>query len=200
MFAINLVYEGQTDGIVLKSILQYVGIAIKFDRKMDGQAKLLQRISKFNEAAQYDPWLIVIDLDQTAPCAGEYVKQLIPIPSTQLRLRIAVRAIEAWIMADREHFAKYLNIPINNVPDNPDQEPTPKTTLLNLVKRSKKSTLKEDMLPRGSGYFQVGPGYVGRIDDFINHAKFPWRPEIAAQSSNSLRRCLLALQAWREKG
>jgi hypothetical protein len=112
-------------------------------------------------------------------------------------LRIPVRAIEAWLMGDRERLAGFLNISVDLIPLNPDIETNPKTTLINLARRCRKTALREDIVPRAGSGAPVGPGYTGRIQEFVLQSKHRWRPEVAAESSDSLKRCIKALQNWK---
>lgn len=112
-------------------------------------------------------------------------------------MRIAVRAIESWLLADQERLAEFLGISVQRLPSYPDQLNDPKATLLELVKHSPKKKLREDMLPLTDKLKgKIGPGYTGRILEFVEHSPKPWRPEVAAQHSDSLSRCIRALKNW----
>ena len=47
------------------------------------------------------------------------------------------------------------------------------------------------MLPTRNGKLKVGPLYATRISEYT---QFYWRPEVAAQRSDSLARCIRALE------
>ena len=79
------------------------------------------------------------------------------------RYRVAVRAIEAWLLADAERLAKYLGIPRTLVPRFPDQGDHPKRTLVNLARRSRKRAIREGMTPRQGSGVQVGPEYLSCV-------------------------------------
>jgi hypothetical protein len=195
--SINVAVEGLTDLYVVESILESVDLSVGLVRGQKGKNHLVGELPRYNQAANFANWVVILDLDQDAECAAAYVQSLLPTPATNMKLRIAVRAIEAWLMTDREHFSKYLNIAVENVPSNPDDEANPKTTLLDLVRRSRKTALHKDMLPREGSGRQVGEGYVTRIAEFVNHPDYAWRPNIAAENSDSLKRCLEALRSWK---
>jgi hypothetical protein len=119
-----------------------------------------------------------------------------------MRFRIAVHAIEAWLLADAEQLAAFLSIPVTRIPSNPDAEPEPKTTLINLARQSRRRTIREDIVPRQGSGSRVGPGYSSRIIEFVKVTENPWRPEIAIKRSGSLRRCMEALQnlkSWEQR-
>lgn len=195
--SINVVVEGITDFYVVKSIFDAVNLPIGLVRGQKGKNYLLKELAKYNQAANFANWVVTIDLDQDADCAVSYIQSILSAPSTGMKLRIAVREIEAWLMADREHLAKYLNIAVENIPLNPDEDADPKATLLDLVKRSRKTSLQKDMLPRKGSGRKVGEGYVSRIAEFVNHPDYAWRPDVAAENSDSLNRCLNALRSWK---
>jgi len=191
---IYVAVEGFTDEIVVRRILKYVNLRCDLVRGKNGKSSLLKQLDKFNQAAQYNNWLIVLDLDQDAECAPTYVQTVLPNPSLGMLLRIAVREIEAWLLADRESLAAYLGISRDIIPINPDLENDPKLTLINLARRSRKAQLREDIVPRQNSGARIGVGYPSRIQEFVEFSKNQWRPEIAETNSDSLRRTIKALQ------
>ena len=114
-----------------------------------------------------------------------------------MRYRVAVRAIEAWLLADAERLAEYLGISQALIPRFPDQDDHPKRTLVNLARRSRKRVIREEMIPRPGSGAQVGPGYLSCVQAFVSAGSSIWRPQVAQERSDSLRRCLHALQTWR---
>jgi hypothetical protein len=73
---------------------------------------------------------------------------------------------------------------------NIDLDPNPKETLINIARTSRNRSIREDLVPRQASGAKVGPLYVPRLIEF---AEKLWRPDIAANESESLRRCILAL-------
>ncbi len=197
---VHILVEGLTDEIVIRRILQDAKLTCGFVRGLNGKEQLLEQLPKYNAAARRSNWLVVVDLDQDAECAPDYVREKLPHPSEGMLLRIAVRTIESWLLADRERFAAFLGIAVENIPDKPDNEENPKTTLLNLARRSKRKKLREDIAPRPGSGRKVGPGYLTRIIEFVTEGKYSWRPEVAAENSDSLRRCIEALRNWKMVG
>jgi hypothetical protein len=117
-----------------------------------------------------------------------------------MQLRVAVRAIEAWLLADAEHLAAFLRVPRARIPPDPDAEPDPKNTLIALARRGSNRAICSDIVPRQGSGGRVGPGYSGRIIEFVSGAAHPWRPEVAVQRSDSLRRCVAALRNLKRWG
>lgn len=194
---VHIAVEGLTDQYVIRRILEFVGLTSGLVRGLQGKATLLRDLPKYNQAAQRANWFIALDLDQAADCAPTYLQNILPEPSDGLMLRIPVRAIEAWLLADRERIAEFFGIAVENVPLNPDAELNPKITLVSLARRSRKTALREDIVPRPDSGISVGPGYVSRILEFVEESPKGWRPEIALENSDSLRRCIVALQNWK---
>lgn len=145
---------------------------------------------------------MLVDLERDA-CAPQLRAHWLSAPSDFMCFRVVVRAVESWLMADREALASYFGIPLARVPVEPDALPNPKRTLVELAAGSRRVELRSDIVPDPCGGRRTGPGYVYRIAEFVDEH---WRPEIAAASSDSLRRCLRALlrlgqavgvQSWR---
>jgi len=109
--------------------------------------------------------------------------------------RVAVRAVESWLLADAERLATFLGVPATSIPPDPDAESDPKRTLIGLAQRSRRSAIREDIVPRRGSGSRVGPGYAGRLIEFVLTAEDRWRPSAAVQRSDSLRRCVEALRA-----
>lgn len=187
---ISVVVEGTTDEIVFTRIFHYVGIDHYRVMGKNGKEDILKKLSNYNHAAQHSNWLVCVDLDNSAECAPEFVADKLPIPAENMIFRVAVRSIESWLLADHTRFAAYLRIADANIPRQPDTLLNPKVSLINLVRRSHRTQLREDIVPRDGSGAQVGPGYVSRIGEF---AIDQWRPEIAAENSPSLRKCIDAL-------
>lgn len=100
-------------------------------------------------------------------------------------VRIAVRAIETWLLADPERVAKWLGIARVKVPRDVEDLPDPKAVLIGLARKSRSKTVREDIVPRDRA--RIGPGYVDQVRVFCRGV---WRPEVAAGNAPSLRRCL----------
>jgi hypothetical protein len=196
---VNHLTEGPIDKAVSQRLLVHIGLPVGTGYGQNGKPDLLRVLPRYNQAARHWAWLAMTDLDQDAECAPPFIQATLPNPSPGMRFRVAVRAVEAWLMADAERLAAFLDIPLNRIPQYPDAELEPKTALVNLARRSRKRAIRQDMVPRQGSGSQVGPGYSGRLIEFVTLAHGSWRPDVAAQRSDSLRRCLEALKtlkAW----
>jgi len=109
-----------------------------------------------------------------------------------LIFRIAVKEVEAWLLADIDGFSNYLGISKSLIGLNPEKIPNPKETLIQLAKRSRKRLIREDIIPRDE-FVKVGPNYNDRLGDFvINH----WNIERAMIYSDSLKRTFYHLKMF----
>jgi len=108
--------------------------------------------------------------------------------------RVAVREVEAWLMADREHLARFLAVDTPRVPHNPDSVDHPKNLMVDLARHSRRREIREDMVPRPWSARAFGPAYTARLIEFVISERTGWRPEVAARYSDSLNRSLRCLR------
>lgn len=94
-------------------------------------------------------------------------------------------------MADAERLAAFIGVARNKVPTNPEELDHPKQDMVNLARLSRRRDVRQDMVPRqGSGRTE-GPAYTSRL---IEYATDRWRPDVALQRADSLRRAVACLQ------
>lgn len=196
-FVVSVVVEGPSDAVIVSRIIQLAGLRLGTTYPQGGKHQLDRRLSAYNNAARFSYWLVVRDLNGDAACAPDLIHRILPAPSRFMRLRIAVRAAEAWLLADRQSIARFLAIPAERIPMNPEALADPKKELVNLARGSRRRSIREDMVPQQGTTGRVGPGYPGRIIEF---ALDSWRPNVAAQRSQSLARCIAAVEQWAVNG
>lgn len=192
--AVTIAAEGLSDIPVARRIVSHVGLDTGVTYIRGGKGNLARNLRGYNSAAQHSPWLVLRDLDSDAPCPGELVTSLLPIRSRWMRLRIAVRETEAWLLADSEGLARYLRVARSLVPSSPEGLRDPKATLVRLASRSSSRAIRNDMVPSLTA--PVGPAYVSRISDFATQH---WSIDAAAARSPSLQRCVARvaeLRTW----
>jgi len=90
--------EGIVDQAVVERLIEELGFSVYSFQGLKGKPFLKARIKAFNSAARFSPWLVVVDLDSTE-CAPRLRTEWLTSPSRLVRFRIAVRAIEAWLIA-----------------------------------------------------------------------------------------------------
>jgi hypothetical protein len=187
---IHIVVEGFTDQQLCIKLLQTLQLPIGDQTICRGKSNLDKRLSSFNQA-KFIPWFILRDLDTDSDCAPTLKNKLLPTESLSMCFRIAVRELEAWILGDAEQIANYLGVSQNKIPMNPESLNDPKNHLINLARKSRRKEIREGMVPRDESGGLEGPEYASMLSQFILDN---WRPEIAAQRCDSLRRCIKALQ------
>ncbi|HSK81285.1 MAG TPA: hypothetical protein VLQ45_32835 [Thermoanaerobaculia bacterium] len=191
----NVVAEGDIDETVLRRLVLETGAVPGRVHGRNGRSKIKNQIQAYNRAARFDHWLVLIDLDRDE-CPASLRALWLPEPAGLMCFRIAVRAVESWLLADREAIAGFLGIALSKVPHQPDAEINPKRALIDLA-RSSRSEIRRDLVPHPESGRTVGPGYSSRMKDYItNH----WRPEVAAESSDSLRRSRLRIGELARRG
>jgi hypothetical protein len=174
----------------LRRILAHVGCQAGSVHGKRGKGYIHRNIHRFISAARHAKWLVVVDLDHDYLCAPELVVEWLPNGLGQLGLRVAVKAIESWLLADRERIARFLGVRVGAVPDSPDDLDDPKTTMINLARGSSRREIREGIVPSLNGGRSIGPDYNRLFAEFIAGHRESWRPRVAIQNSDSLRRCV----------
>ena len=190
--------EGIVDEAVLRRLLKETGAVVGPIYGKTGKRFLMQKIAAYNQAARFAPWIVLIDLDHDGDCAPPFIKSCMPDPAPYMSFRVAVREIESWLMADRERLSKFLSIGVSRIPHDPEALDSPKSTMVDMARHSRRRDIRENMVPRPGSRRKVGPAYASILIEFVRDPKTGWRPHIAARSSDSLNRCLRRLKQFVE--
>jgi len=188
---ISSAVEGDLDEAVAKRLIIHSGGKPGIVYGRSGKSHLKKRAPAYNAAAQFAPWLVLVDLDQDEDCAPPLRQTWLPHPAQLLCFRIAVLEIEAWLMADASSLSNYMRVPLGQVPKTPETLPDPKLALVNLARRSRKSAIRSDMVPRDGSGRTVGPLYVSRM---IEYVQGHWQIDVAQRNAESLRRAVAGVQ------
>lgn len=188
---ITVAVEGPSDAAVARRIVQAAGLQVSAEFVAGGKKRLDPRIRGYNNAARFGAWLVLRDLDFDAECAATLREALLPAPAPGMHLRVPVRSVEAWLLADRENFSRYFGVSPSIIAGDPDSLPRPKRTIVDLARRSAKRAIREGVVPVEGTSAEVGPGFTAVI---VEYASTVWAPDAAAEVSDSLRRCLRALR------
>lgn len=191
---ISAAVEGMVDEAVLCRLVEQAGGVSGPVYGKNGKQWLRQKIQGYNSAAFHSPWIVLVDLDHDAECAPPLRQDWLPNPAPGLCFRIAVRAIESWLLGDREHLSAFLGVGVSKIPADPDAVEDPKLAMVNLAQSSRRHDIRADMVPRPGSGREVGPAYSSRLIEFVTTASNSWRPEVAATRSDSLNRCLRCLR------
>lgn len=154
-----------------------------------GGSPFWQHAKRFNDAGRHQVVLGLADLEQVA-CASVALQKLGKPLSTGFKLRLAVRMIESWVMADRHVFAIHLGVPVARVPPQPDLVAHPKRTVVDLARLSRKRAVREALVPTGEGV--VGAEYMPFMAGFVESR---WSMDRARLNSPSLERACLRWSA-----
>jgi hypothetical protein len=120
---ISSAVEGIVDEAIIGRLIDHVGGERGTVYGKAGKQILLDRLAGYNQAAEHAPWAVLVDLDSDYACAPEAVRAWLPMPTSQMCLRVAVHEAEAWLLADRASLAHYLRISAALVPRDPEALP-----------------------------------------------------------------------------
>jgi hypothetical protein len=158
---ITVALEGDTDEPFVRALCEGSGFQVRSPLVgREGKGALPGFIKGFARAGFGAPHLVVRDLDQDAPCAPSWVARNRPQSAGEFfSLRVAVRAVEAWFLADRYCAARALGIRESLLPTSPDDEPDPKLTIVNLARKHAKPRLVRALVPEVGKVRKIGPGF-----------------------------------------
>lgn len=155
-----------------------------------GFGYLRSKMNSWCQLAIQQPVVLLTDLDDKECPAilidGWFAQKARP---ENLLIRVAVREIESWLLADHEAMRTLLGNK-GKLPDDPDALPDPKRQLLQLAKLAKRE-VRSDLLSDAGAIASQGIGYNARLCDMVRNE---WSPARAAQRSNSLRRTIGRLE------
>lgn len=193
-----------TKAIIRRTVAEYApNLRVKMELPARG-GELKSKIVNFNNLSLTDPVILLTDLDaeNCAPAAKERLLDGIK-QEDHFIVNIAVDEAEAWLMADREGFAKYLGVAVEKMPSS------------ELQKQGGRKPLKEMKIPLKASYFLThtlafesnkkdirervgtsgknckGKEYNSSLVPFVEKE---WNLEIAKENSDSLRRMIERLQ------
>ena len=166
-------------------------------RVTGGFARIREKVPAFLNMAKAGLFTLTLtDLD-TTDCAPSLIRDWFSVsPGSPIDLpaevifRVAVREVEAWLLADRCALAHFLGIPERNFSDTPEDLTDPKAHLLDVIRRKGRKKWHREMLPL-SPTASLGPEYNRKLAEFV---KTGWDPNRAACTSRSLDRTIDALR------
>lgn len=186
--------EGILDLAVGKKLLTSLNhdVIAEFDKR--GKDRLDASLVGFARASAHSPWLVLRDLDNHA-CAPSLLEQIIPDRNDHpnLLLRVCVRSIEAWLLADQHAIASFLGLRLGAFANDPDGLANPKRSLIEAAAQSRRRDLREGITPRTGSGRTIGPEYNAIMMAFLeNH----WSLERALDSSSSLKKAHDTIAAY----
>jgi len=189
---ISILVEGSLDETVAREIIDAAGGTAGTVYGRRGAGYIEKKISGFNQRAQGTPILALVDLmDLDSDCPAEIVQDWLPHRHEQMLLRLVVREIESWILADRTSISRFFGIRKSLVPHHPEQLEDPKAGLVDLARSSQRQGLKNAIVPENPTMNDEGPAYTTRMQRFVRNQ---WSVMEAAKNAPSLHRCVRAVR------
>jgi hypothetical protein len=146
---------------------------------------LKKYVRAFNHASRINPYLMLTDLD-TDECAPLKIHEWLGIPNhPNFIFRVAVREVEAWLLADSTGISRFFGIPVGRIPLDVEILPDPKLALISLARQSKKRDILDDIVPLPGTTSSQGRNYNGRMKIFVQTS---WNINAAMIRSTSLSR------------
>jgi hypothetical protein len=192
MIYINLVYEDDLSEAVMFKLINHFGDKYIVHNTYSGHGfgYLKSNIKGFNQASVVSPFFMLTDLDNYT-CPPSLIKDWINFPlKSNFIFRIAVREVEAWLLADIEGLSEYFKVSATNFPVRPESEIDPKNTLIHLARRSRIRRIREDLVPINENA-AIGPNYNGCLMEFVFNN---WNIETALTRSKSLLKAFKILE------
>jgi hypothetical protein len=158
-----------------------------------GNSVLKSKITAYCNIAKRTPFLLITDLDDKA-CAPLLISSWLGYvsPPENFMFRVAVREVEAWLLAD-EVAIKPLLGERAKLPPNLDIVPDPKEYLLTLARKAPRD-VRRDLLPERGSIASKGIGYNQRLCNYVSNL---WSPARASERSESLARVIRRLEDLR---
>lgn len=193
LIEVQVAVEGRLDEAVVRRLLLACDARPGLVRGKRGRGYVLTRFRGYNESARYGRlWFVLVDLDRSPDCAPELVADALPEPAEGMCFRVAVREVEAWLLADRAGFAKWAGVRTSLIPDDVEAIARPKERLVDIVRESSRRERREALVPHPDSGRVAGPAYTSVLTEFV---ATDWDIEAAARAAPSLARAIRCLRA-----
>ena len=182
----NLAVEGLADAVAGRKLLEQGGHAVGTVVVKRGKTELDPLVLRLNRAARHAPWLVLRDADRDGgDCPVRLRQELLPEGQDNgLCLRLPVRSLEAWLLADAEAFSGHFHVRAALVPVAPELEVSAKGALVRACRGSTSRAVRASMCRPDD---KPGPGYTPGLTGFVRER---WTPLRAAERSPSLARAI----------
>ena len=180
-----------SEAVVLRCFKEVGSIAgAAFGR--NGFGWLKKNALALNRAAAGIPYVMLTDLDRNL-CAPQMVEDWLGDQPCHMNflLRVAVREVEAWLLADRANLSGLLKVPVDTLPREFETLDDPKQSLLSLARNSRSRRMREDMVAETKHGPVQGPDYNGVLSEFVHN---DWDLNADFASCRSLSRMISRLQ------
>ncbi|MCU0701739.1 MAG: DUF4276 family protein [Myxococcaceae bacterium] len=186
--------EGELERPVAAGLLAHCEHHVPLERIISkgGGGTLWAQVARYQQVAinLQRPVFVLADLERER-CAPSLLKKRLHFkPDDRLVIRIAVRMLESWLLADTTGLASFLELKAVALDAAPDELDNPKRTIVELSRRCPNRDMRNALVP-SSPRALVGPGYLDAMSNFVRRF---WSPKRAATTSASLSRAIAALQ------
>ena len=192
---VNLATEDELSEVVLRALLEHTrrGFFVGTAYGRRGNGYLRKTISGWNGAARSLPFVVLTDLD-LVECPMTLIEDWLAEPlHPNLLLRVAVREVEAWLLADRVNLARYLHVSEKVLPAEADELLDPKAVLVGAAGKSRSGEIRDRVVPRRGSTAKQGRDYNACLCSFVRSA---WDIDVAAAHSVSLQRTVARLNTF----
>ncbi len=192
MIYVNLVFEDDLSEVIMSKLLNLFESKYSIVNSYPGKGYgyLKSNIRGFSQASVISPFFMLTDLD-TYACPLSLIKDWIDFQvNPNFIYRIAVREVEAWLLADIAGLSDFFKVPAANFPMEPENDYDPKRTLISLAKKSRIRRIREDIVPINLNA-SIGPNYNGCLIEFVFRY---WNIHNAIRNSKSLRKTVAKLE------
>jgi hypothetical protein len=94
----------------------------------------------------------------------DWLSELLP---PNLLFRVAVREVEAWLLGDRTNLARFLRVSPALIPTGPEALGDPKTALIALAAKSRRTDIRDPIVPNKGSTARQGRDYNGCLTEFV---------------------------------
>lgn len=154
-----------------------------------GYTKIKQKILDYQNisAKQNEICIVLTDLDRYS-CPNELIKDWFcdrKVKHDKFCFIVSIKTIESWLLADMKRFVEFFKIieDPKYYRSNYDDIESPRSFILELIKKSKTRRRFEDILPIDE-FATKGPLYNELLGKFVSEC---WRLEEAQKNSRSLK-------------
>ena len=192
MTVVMYAVEGSTDVPVAEKLIALVECESRVVSASGGSSVIDGKLPRWTKASNKQPMLVLRDWDQAdgAACAPELVASLLgDACPANVALRIVVRSVESWLMADYDAATSFFRTAL--IPKDPDSVDRPKLALVSACRKSAIKAIRDGMTPANASSGAVGIDYANLVREF---AEDHWDPQRASANSPSLARAISRLK------
>lgn len=190
--------EGGTDALVAEKLILHVGRRPRQVSASGGAGTIDVKLKRWALPTNWAPMLVLRDWDLVdgVSCPPALVDKVAGIrrPSS-LAVRIVVRSMESWLMADTTAARKFFQT--SRLPRDPETVDRPKLALVAACRDSGLRRIRDGMVPRLGSGGAVGADFVSLVSEF---ARDHWDPARAQENAPSLRRAIDRMQMLVDAG